>query len=153
MSDIEKMLETAPVVTEAEREAAEAAILERLGPDARRKVGSRGNSPYSPATALMVAAAAVERGARVALAVVCRSHDGAENKTHPGRGRWRTVCALAPRADGQWAVCRASDRDAQQIGSADFFIRPWASHEAEEASRGLGLAADAMSAAFAALGL
>lgn len=89
----------------------------------------------------------------MALAVVCKSHDGADNRNYPGRGRWRTVCVVAPRADGQLAVCKASDRDAEQVGAADFYVRPWTTHEAEQASRGLGLAADAMSEAFAALGL
>ena len=151
---IDALLDTAKVVTESEREAAEAAIAERLGPDAPKAViGSAGNSPYSPTTVVFLAAGAAERGARVALAVVCKSHNGAENRNNPGRGRWRTVCVAAPKADGAWAVCSASDRDAEQVGAADFYVRPWETHEAEEASRGLGLAADAMASAFAALGL
>ena len=56
-------------------------------------------------------------------------------------------------ADGDLAVCAASDRDAEEVGSSGFYVRPWATHEAEQASRGLGLAQDAMASAFAALGL
>ena len=151
---IESMLDGAKVVTEAERSAAEAAIAERFGDDCLRIVGRSGNSPYSPETVVFLAdATASERGARVALATVCKSHNGAENRNNPGRGRWRTVCVAAPKSDGPYAVCKASDRDAEQVGAADFYVRPYETHEAEQASRGLGLAADAMADAFAALGL
>lgn len=151
---IESMLDTAKVVTEAERAAAEAAITERIGDDGIRIVGRSGNSPYSPETVVFLSdASASERGTRVGLASVCKSHDGAENRHNPGRGRWRTVCIVAPKADGALAVCAASDRDAVQVGAADFYVRPWETHEAEQASRGLGIAADAMASAFAALGL
>jgi len=150
---IDTLLDT-KVVTEAERAAAEAAIAERFGDSGVRIVGRSGNSPYSPETVIFLSdASASERGTRVALAPVCKSHNGAENRHNPGRGRWRTVCAVAPKADGTMAVCSASDRDAEQVGAAEYYLRPWETHEAEEASRGLGLAADAMSAAFAALGL
>jgi len=139
-------------VTEAERAAAEAAIAEKLGPDAPKPaVGAAGNSPYSPETVVFLATGANERGARVALAAVCQSHDGAGN--YKGRGRWRTVCVAAPKADGDLAVCEASDRDAEEVGSSGFYVRPWATHKAEQASRGLGLAQDAMASAFAELGL
>jgi len=151
---IESMLNGAKVVTESERSAAEAAIAERFGDDCLRIVGRSGNSPYSPETVIFVAdASASERGTRVGLAAVCKSHDGSENRHNPGRGRWRTVCVVAPKADGALAVCKASDRDAERVGAADFYVRPWETHEAEQASRGLGLAADAMADAFAALGL
>ena len=146
-------IDSAKVVSEAEREAAEAAIAERFGENGVRIVGRAGNSPYSPETVVFLAEGASERGARVALATVCKSHNGAENRNNPGRGRWRTVCVAAPKADGALAVCKASDRDAEQVGAADFYVRPWETHEAEQASRGLGLAADAMADAFAALGL
>ena len=150
----ESMLDVAKVVTESEREAAEAAIAERFGDSFVRIVGRSGNSPYSQETVIFVAdASASERGARVALAAVCRSHNGAENRNNPGRGRWRTVCVVAPKQCGAWAVCKASDRDAEQVGAAEYYLRPWETHEAEEASRGLGLAADAMASAFAAIGL
>lgn len=147
-------IDEAKIVSEAERAAAEAAIAERLGPDAPEpKIGASGNSPYSPQTVVFLAVGASERGARVALASVCKSHNGAENRHYPGRGRWRTVCVCAPKADGDLAVCAASDRDAEEVGSSGFYVRPWATHEAEEASRGLGLAQDAMASAFAAVGL
>jgi hypothetical protein len=139
-------------VTEAERSAAETAIAERLGPDAPKPAsGASGNSPYSSETVVFLATGASERGARVALAAVCQSHNGAGH--YKGRGRWRTVCVAAPKADGDLAVCTASDRDAKEVGSSGFYVRPWATHEAEQASRGLGLAQDAMASAFAALGL
>ncbi len=145
-------IEDAKKVTEAERAAAEAAIAEKLGPDAPKPAsGASGNSPYSPETVVFLAVGADERGARVALAAVCQSHDGAGH--YKGRGRWRTVCVAAPKADGNLAVCAASDRDAEEVGSSGFYVRPWATHEAEQASRGLGLARDAMASAFAALGL
>ena len=147
-------IDEAKIVSEAERAAAESAIAERLGPDAPEpKSGAAGNSPYSPETVVYMAAGAAERGARVALAAVCKSHNGAENTSYKGRGRWRTVCVVAPKADGELAVCKASDRDAEEVGSSGFYVRPWATHEAEEASRGLGLAQDAMASAFAAVGL
>lgn len=154
MSITDTAIDTAKVVTEAERAAAESAIAERLGADAPTPIiGFGGNSPYSPVTVVLLATGAAERGARVALASVCKSHNGSENRNNPGRGRWRTVCVCAPKADGQFAVCKASDRDAEQVGSADFYVRPWTTHEAEQASRGLGLAQEAMASAFEALGL
>ena len=147
-------IENAKTVSEAERSAAEAAIAERLGPDAPTPAsGADGNSPYSTETIVMLATGAAERGARVALAAVCKSHNGAENRHYKGRGRWRTVCVVAPKADGELAVCKASDRDAEEVGYSGFYVRPWATHEAEQASRGLGLAQDAMASAFAKLGL
>ena len=149
---VNEQVEEASVVSESEREAAEAAIAERLGPDAPMPAsGAAGNSPYSPETVVMMAAGASERGSRVALAAVCRSHDGAGH--YKGRGRWRTVCVAAPKADGDLAVCNASDRDAEEVGASGFYVRPWATHEAEQASRGLGLAKEAMQSAFAAIGL
>jgi hypothetical protein len=145
-------IEDAKKVTAAEMAAAEAAIAERLGPGAPKPVsGAAGNSPYSSETVVFIATGASERGARVALAAVCQSHDGAGN--YKGRGRWRTVCVAAPMASGDLAVCAASDRDAEEVGYSGFYVRPWATHEAERASRGLGLAQDAMASAFAALGL
>lgn len=151
---IETLLDSATVVTEAERTATEAAIAERLGPDAPKPVcGWAGNSPYSPQTVVLLATGAADRGARVALAAVCRSHNGAENRNNPGRGRWRTVCVVAAKEFGPLAVCAASDRDAEQVGAADFYVRPWETHAEEQASRGLGLAQEAMASAFEALGL
>jgi hypothetical protein len=145
-------IENAATVSEAERAAAEAAIAEKLGPDAPSPVsGADGNSPYAPETVVFLATGANERGARVALAVVCKSHNGAGQ--YKGRGRWRTVCVAAPKADGELAVCAASDRDAEEVGASGFYVRPWASHEAEKSSRGLGMAQDAMASAFAAIGL
>ena len=145
-------IDEAKVVSESERAAAESAIAERLGPDAPKPMsGASGNSPYSSETVVLMATGAAERGPRVALAAVCKSHDGAGH--YKGRGRWRTVCVAAPMADGDLAVCAASDRDAEEVGSSGFYVRPWATHEAEQASRGLGLAQDAMASAFAALGL
>lgn len=145
-------IDEAKVVSEASRSAAEAAIAERLGPDAPKPAyGAAGCSPYSPETLVFLAVGASERGARVALAAVCKSHDGAGH--YKGRGRWRTVCVCAPKTDGDLAVCAASDRDAEEVGSSGFYVRPWATNEAEQASRGLGLAQDAMASAFAALGL
>jgi hypothetical protein len=63
------------------------------------------------------------------------------------------VCVAAPKADGDLAVCAASDRDAAEVGSSGFYVRPWATHEAEQASRGLGLAQDARSLLFVKLPL
>jgi hypothetical protein len=152
MIKIEDTIANAKDVSESERAAAEAAIAERLGPDAPKPaLGASGNSPYSAQTVVFLATGADVRGARVALAAVCKSHDGAGN--YKGRGRWRTVCVAAPKADGELAICAASDRDAEEVGSSGFFVRPWATHEAEQASRGLGLAKDAMASAFAAIGL
>ena len=145
-------IDEAKVVSERERAAAEAAIAERLGPDAPPPAnGAAGNSPYSSETVVYMAAGADERGTRVALAAVCKSHDGTGQ--YKGRGRWRTVCVCAPKVDGDLAVCEASDRDAEEVGSSGFYVRPWATHEAEQASRGLGLAQEAMASAFAAIGL
>ena len=145
-------IEDAKKVTEAERAAAEAAIAEKLGPDAPNPAsGASGNSPYSSKTVVFLAVGASERGARVALAAVCQSHNGAGN--YKGRGRWRRVCVVAPKVDGDLAVCEASDRDAEEVGYSGFYARPWATHEAERANKGLGLAQDAMASAFAALGL
>jgi hypothetical protein len=145
-------IDKAKIVSENERSAAEAAIAERLGPDAPKPMGgAAGNSPYSPETVVYLATRADERGARVALAAVCTSHNGAGH--YKGRGRWRTVCVAAPKVDGDLAVCEASDRDAEEVGSSGFYVRPWTTHEAEQASRGLGLAQEAMASAFAALGL
>ena len=145
-------IDEAKIVSEAERAAAEAAIAERLGPDAPEpRYGAAGNSPYSPQTIVMLATGADERGARVALAAVCKRHAGAGH--YKGRGRWRTVYVVAPKADGDLAVCDAGDRDAEEVGSSGYYVRPWATHEAEEASKGLGLAQDAMASAFAAVGL
>ena len=139
-------------VSEQERAAAEAAIAERLGPDAPKPVsGAAGNSPYSSETVVFLAVGASERGARIALAAVCQSFNGAGH--YKGRGRWRAVAVAATAVDGAFAVCKASDRDAEEVGNSGFFLRPWTTHEAEEASRGLGLALDAMADAFAALGL
>lgn len=145
-------LDKAKRVTESERAACEAAIAEKLGQDAPRpRCGAAGNSPYSPETIVYLACGADVRGARVALAPVCQSHDGAGH--YKGRGRWRTVCICAPKADGAFAVCDAGDRDAEEVGSSGFYVRPWSTHEAEEASKGLGLGADAMYAALCAVGL
>ena len=140
------------VVSESERTAVESAIVNRLGPDAPTPIfGASGNSPYSPETIVFIAIGASERGARVALADVCRSHNGAG--AYKGRGRWRKVCVCAQKADGNLAVCAASDRDATEVGSSGFYVRPWETHAAEQASRGMGLAQDAMACAFAAVGL
>jgi len=145
-------INTAKKVSENERAAVEAAIAEKLGPDAPSpRRGTAGNSPYSAETIVFIACGADTRGARVALAPVCQSHDGAGN--YKGRGRWRTVCVCAPKPDGAFAVCDAGDRDSEEVGSSGFYVRPWATHEAEEASKGLGLGADAMYAALAAVGL
>ena len=140
------------VVSEAERTAVESAIIDRLGPDAPKPIfGASGNSPYSSQTVVFLAIGANEHGARVALADVCRSHNGAG--AYKGRGRWRKVCVCAQKADGNLAVCAASDRDATEVGSSGFYVRPWETHAAEQASRGMGLAQDAMACAFAAVGL
>ena len=150
----ESMLNGAKVVTEAEREAVEAFIPLRIADSGYRIVGSAGNSPYSTETVVFLASAeAAKRGTRVGLAAVCRSHSGTDNRHNPGQGRWRTVCLCAPKADGALAVCKASDRDAFQVGWADFYVRPAETHAAEQASRGLGLAQEAMAAAFESLGL
>ena len=140
------------VVTEAELAACEAAIAERLGPDAPKPVeGCAGNSPYSAQTIVFRGTGANERGARVAVVAVCRSHDGAG--AYKGRGRWRTVYIMACQPGGPSAVCDSTDRDAEEIGRSGVYIRPWATHRSEIDSRGLGLAQDAMASAFETLGL
>jgi hypothetical protein len=152
MIKIEYVIANAKDVSELERAAAEVAIAERLGPDAPKPaIGAYGYSPYSGQTVVFLATGADVRGARVALAPVCKSNDGASR--YNGRGRWRTVCVAAPKADGELAVCAAADRDAEEVGSSGFFVRPWATHEAEQASRRLGLAKEAIESAFAAIGL
>jgi len=143
--------DTIKTVTEMERSAVEAALLAKVGGEKPLAYRAAGNSPYSPEGAGYGPEAARERGCRVALAAVCKSHDGAGN--YKGRGRWRTVYVVAPNADGEFAVCDAGDRDSVEVGSSGFYVRPWATHEAEEASKGLGLGADAMAAALAEVGL
>ena len=146
------MMAEPAIVTEAERSAAEAAIAERMGPDAPKPAnGAAGNSPYSAETVVFLATGAADHGARIGLAAVCKSYNGAG--AYKGRGRWRSVFIAATKADGILAVCAPGDRDAEEVGSSGFFVRPWATHEAEQASRGLGLAKAAMADAFAALGL
>lgn len=140
------------IVSEAEREAAEAAIAARLGQDAPKPYdGAAGGSPYSPETVVYVAAGAAERGARVSVRSICQSHNGAGR--YKGRGRWRTVVLAAPADGGDRAVCAASDRDAEQVGSSGYYTRPWTTHEYETRSDGMGLASDVVADAFAALGL
>ena len=136
-------------VSEAERTAVEAALEERFG----EKIadGRGGNSPYSPETVIYGPPAAAERGARIQVAPICRSHDG--KGQYKNRGRWRTVYAVAPKADSEFAVCTPTDRDARAIGDAPFCVRPWETHEAEEATGGLGGAAPLLAAAFEELGL
>lgn len=138
-------------VSESERSAVESALMEKLGVEKALAEGRAGNSPYSLETAVYGPETARERGQRIALAAVCQSHDGAGH--YKGRGRWRTVFIVAPKADGGFAVCDPGDRDSQEIGASGLFIRPWASHEAEESSRGLGLGAAAMAAALTEVGL
>lgn len=87
----------------------------------------------------------------MAMTSVCKSHNGAGR--YKGRGRWRFVYVVAPKEDGTRAVCDAGDRDAEEIGYSGFYTRPWETHEAEEASNGLGLGADAMAEALAKVGL
>lgn len=143
--------EDTTIVTEQERMAAEAVIAERMGPDVKIVSGSSGNSPYAENTVVFFNTWAGERGDRIALRYVCQSHNGAGR--YKGRGRWRAVYIAVGKADGDLAVCTASDRDAEEVGSSGFFVRPWATHEAEQASRGLGLAQEAVASAFAAVGL
>lgn len=139
------------LVSEAEREAVEAALAAKFE-NAPKFSGAAGNSPYSSQTVVFCnTAEASKRGARVSLASVCRSHNGAGH--YKGRGRQRTVTICAEKPDGDLAVCVPSDRDAEQVGFSGFYVRPWTTHEAEQASRGLGLAADAMAEALAKLGL
>ena len=138
-------------VSESERAAVEAALLARFGAEKALAVGASGNSPYSPATVVYGPEAARERGCRVALAAVCESYDGAGH--YKGRGSWRTVYVVAQKPDGTLVACKAGDRDAQEVGSSGFYLRPWAVHEAEEASGGLGLGASAMADALKAVGL
>ena len=146
-----KILESKQV-SESERAAVEVAIAEKLGPDAPNpESGAAGNSPYSQETVVFLAVGANERGARIALAAVCQSFNGAGH--YKGRGRWRCVVVAAPKADGDLAVCEAGDRDAEEVGSSGYHVRPWTTHKAEEASRGLGLGADALASALAEVGL
>lgn len=143
--------EATKTVTEAERQAVEAALLAKVGGEKPLAYGAAGNSPYSPEDVVYGPEAARERGTRVALAPVCKSHDGAGH--YKGRGRWRTVYVVAPKVDGALAVCGAGDRDFEEVGSSGFYVRSWATHEAEESSKGLGLGADAMAEALAEVGL
>jgi len=146
-----EMNEKIRVVSEAERNAVEAALLAKVGGEKPLAEGAAGNSPYSPEEVVYGPLLARERGTRVAIAAVCKSHDGAGH--YQGRGRWRTVYVVAPKADGEFAVCDAGDRDYEEVGSSGFYVRPWVAHEAEEASKGLGFGADAMADALAAVGL
>ena len=147
-----KERESVLTVTESERAATEAAIAEKLGESAPKPAsGKAGGSPYDAETIVFRAVGTDARGARVALATVCKSHNGDGN--YKGRGRWRYVHILALAADGERCVCNAGDRDASEIGCSGVYLRPYATHEAEEKSRGLGLAADAMASAFEKLGL
>lgn len=146
------MLPPCAEVTESERAAVEAALSEKMGPEAPPPVeGSAGNSPYSMQAIVFRAKGTEVRGARVALARVAKSHDGAGG--YKGRGRWRKVFALAEKANGPFAFCNASDRDAEQVCCSGMYLRPWATHEAEEKSKGLGLGAKALAEAFGQLGL
>lgn len=136
-------------VTESERSAVEAALLSRFGGQKPLADGRGGASPYAPHDVVYGPAECRARGTRVALVAVCSSRTSG----YKGRGRTRTVYAVAPAAGGPLAVCHPSDRDAQEVGVSGYFTRPWATHQAEIDSAGLGLGASAMSDAFAALGL
>lgn len=138
-------------VSESERRAVEAAILKKLGEMAPLSSGAAGNSPYSPEGAVFGPTEAVERGCRIAVAAVCKSHDGAGH--YKGRGRWRTVFVVAPSSTGDKATCNKGDKDAEEVGDSGFFVRPWATQEDEEKSRGLGAAADALAEAIEKVGL
>jgi len=142
-------------VTEAERAAVEAALLERLGaegPIATRQKSGRTVSPYAAETAIYGPETALEHGCRVSVAPVCKSYNGAG--CYKNRGRWRRVFVINPNADGNYAVCKASDRDAEEVGEhTGYYVRPWTTHEAEEASGGLGQGASALADALAAVGL
>jgi len=142
-------------ITEREREALEAALAAKLaGPDgpATPVTGSGGASPYSTQTAVFRAEGAEDRGARVRVTPVARSHDGAGR--YKGRGRWRGIYLISAAADGPWAVCEPSDRGATEVGCSGLHVRPWAEHEAEVAHGGLGEAgAGALAAALKAAGL
>ena len=140
-----------PQVTESERAAVEAALLAKFGRERPLADGKEGNSPYDPQTVVFGPDAALKRGCRVSIAPVCQSHNGAGQ--YKGRGRWRTVFIVAPAAEGDYAVCRATDRDAEGIGDSGFHVRPWATHAAEQASGGLGKGAGAMAAALDSVGL
>jgi hypothetical protein len=138
-------------VSEAERSAVETTLLEKFGTEKPLSFGAAGNSPYSPEAVVYGPDKANERGIRVALAPVCQSHDGAGH--YKGRGRWRTVYVVAPKDNGDLAVCDASDRDANEVESSGYFVRPWETHEAEQASNGMGEGANALAAALAEIGL
>lgn len=138
-------------VTEAERSAVEAELLKKFDLEYPITEGAAGNSPYSPVDVIYGPETVRERGTRVALTPVCESHNGAGK--YKGRGRWRTVWLVVPKQDGDHCVCDPSDRDAEAIGASGFYVRPWATHEAEEASRGLGLGAGALADALARVGL
>ena len=143
-------------ITEREREALEAALAAKLaGPDgpATPVEGRGGASPYATQTAVFLANGEAVRGARVRVTPVARSHDGAGR--YKGRGRWRGVFILAAAAaDGPWAVCDASDRGAVEVGHSGLYVRPWADHEAETATGGLGeVGQGALAAALRAAGL
>ena len=139
------------VVTESERKAVEAALLEKFQTERPLKDGAAGCSPYSPEAVVYGLEGAKNRGARISVVPVCKSHDGAGS--YKGKGRWRTVYAVAEKENGEYATCAAGDRDASEIGASGFYVLPWVVHEAEMASKGMGLGASALADAFSALGL
>ena len=139
-------------VTEKEREAIEAALLERFESERPLAYGAAGNSPYSASSSVYGPAEARERGARVDFVAVCRSHNGSGR--YKGRGRWHAVYVVALKEDGKFAACLAGDREATEIGASGFYVRPWAAQEAEDRTQGLGeVGLGAMADALAALGL
>ena len=139
------------VVSEFELAAVEAAIRAKIGDNCVTKSGAAGNSPYSEETIVFADAKAADRGARIKLVAVCRSHDGAGR--YKGRGRWRSVYIAGIADNGDLATCVAGDRESEEVGYSGFYVRPWAVNECEEKTNGLGVAFDAVANAFADLGL
>lgn len=139
-----------PVVSERVREAGESKIAERLGVGAVLHSGTRGCSPYSPRTNVYTTVS--ERGARVSVHPVFRSHDGAGK--YEDRGRWCTTVMVVPSDTGEYAVCEPGDTEAEELGVSKFYVRHWMAHEAEQNGQGLcPTAFTALEQAFNAAGL
>ena len=138
-------------VSEHERNAVERVLADRFTEGPGPVEGFGGSSPYSPETIVFRGDGTETRGTRVALAAVCRSHNGAGH--YKGRGRWRMVAILVQNSAGDFVVCDATDRESEQVGCTNIYVRSWAVHEDEEKTGGLGRAAGLLEAALADVGL
>ena len=124
---------TADKFTERETDALMTQLVAR---ELKTRSGRGGGSPYSPETVVVCHEQAMAHGTRVTIQPLACCHNGAGN--YKGRGRTRTIVLMQEAADGAWAVCEATDRDAEEIGYSEVYLRPWATEEAEQNTGGLG---------------